>query len=134
MTLTDSAGDTKSFPAHPASLYDVREFIRARADEADLSGVIINDLVLAVSEACANAVLHSESSDIEITWECDDSSVRVEIRDEGLFKRRVPLPEFEDPHGHGIPLMIALVDEVVIREGSDRDPGTTVRLLKFRSG
>jgi len=31
-------------------------------------------------------------------------------------------------------LMMALVDEVAIREGTPRHPGTVVRLVKYRDG
>ena len=49
-----------------------------------------------------------------------------------MFLRRVPIPEIDRTRGHGIPLMMALMDEVGVSEGSDRRPGTTVRLVKCR--
>lgn len=42
------------------------------------------------------------------------------------------MPEFDGGGGHGIPLMMALMDEVVVREGTEEDPGTLVRLVKYR--
>jgi hypothetical protein len=30
-------------------------------------------------------------------------------------------------------LMMALMDEVVVREGTEEDPGTLVRLIKYRN-
>lgn len=97
-----------------------------------MSGNVLNDLVLAVSEACANAVLHSGSDKIIVEWAPDRTAVRVVITDEGVFRRRVPMPEYDDRPGHGIPLMVALVDEVDIREGTATRPGTVVRLVKAR--
>ena len=56
--------------------------------------------------------------------------IEVTITDQGVFVRRVPIPEFERTSGHGIPLMMALMDEVGVKEGSERNPGTTVTLRK----
>jgi anti-sigma regulatory factor (Ser/Thr protein kinase) len=56
----------------------------------------------------------------------------VEVRDQGSFKRRVRMTQVEGPGGYGIPLMMALTDQVVIREGSPERPGTSVRLVKRR--
>jgi anti-sigma regulatory factor (Ser/Thr protein kinase) len=124
---------TETFPALPSALYEIRKFVRREAEAATLTADSINDLVLAVSEACANAVLHSGSEDIRVTWEPSDDCVEVVIRDRGVFIRRVPIPELDKTRGHGIPLMMALMDEVGVSEGTDRKPGTTVRLVKCRS-
>ena len=58
------------------------------------------------------------------------TQAQVEVRDLGVFKKRVLMPEVGDQGGHGIPLMMALVDEVTIHEGTSREPGTLVRLVK----
>jgi anti-sigma regulatory factor (Ser/Thr protein kinase) len=42
------------------------------------------------------------------------------------------MPELDGQGGHGIPLMMALMDEVVVREGTEETPGTLVRLVKYR--
>lgn len=120
------------FPALPSALYQVRKFVREQGEEAGLSHASSNDVILAVSEACANAVLHSGSSKMEVSWEIDDECIEITIADDGVFRRRVPLPEVERTSGHGIPLMMALMDEVSVREGSARNRGTTVVLRKCR--
>ncbi len=58
----------RSFRAHPSSLYQVRQFIRQQAENASLNGEITDDLLLAVSEACVNAVLHSSSRTVKVSW------------------------------------------------------------------
>ena len=121
---------SKTFPALPSALYEVRKFVREASEAAGLSPANTNDIVLAVSEACANAVLHSGSTEIVVSWRRTGECVEVVIRDEGVFIRRVPIPEVDRTRGHGIPLMMALMDEVGVSEGSDRNPGTTVRLVK----
>jgi anti-sigma regulatory factor (Ser/Thr protein kinase) len=124
----------RSFRAHPSALYEVRQFIRALAGTAGLPRDLTADLVLAVTEACANSILHTTTPEVTVSWRTAGGCVEVEVRDGGVFRRRVPMPEVDGPGGHGIPLMMALVDEFVLQEGSERRPGTLVRLVKCREG
>jgi anti-sigma regulatory factor (Ser/Thr protein kinase) len=119
-----------SFRAHPSALYEIRQFVRQLAEEAELPAQATNDLVVAVSEACANSMLHTSSREIKVSWTVQGECVELKIRDEGVFRRRVPMPEVDGRGGHGIPLMMALVDEITIREGTEGKPGTLVRLVK----
>jgi len=91
------------------------------------------DLTLAVSEACANSIIHTTSPDIRVTWTRIDECVQIEVRDQGIFKRQVRMPEIDGRGSHGIPLMMALVDELSIREGTTARPGTLVRLVKCQT-
>jgi anti-sigma regulatory factor (Ser/Thr protein kinase) len=121
----------RSFRAHPSALFQVRQFVRDKATESSLPGGIGDDLVLAVSEACVNSVVHTNSPEIHVTWRLQDGHVAVQVEDEGVFDRKVPLPEFDGTAGRGIPLMLALVDEMVIREGTPDRPGTLIRFKKY---
>jgi anti-sigma regulatory factor (Ser/Thr protein kinase) len=125
--------DAQAFRAHPSALYDIRQFVRDRAATAAISEAMTNDLLLAVSEAAANSIIHTSSPEIRLTWAVTAECVQVEVRDLGIFKKRVRMPEVEGQGGHGIPLMMALVDEVTIQEGTPRRPGTMVRLTKCRA-
>jgi anti-sigma regulatory factor (Ser/Thr protein kinase) len=120
----------RSFRAHPSALYDIRQFVRGLAADAALPSQATNDLVVAVSEACANSMLHTSTREIRVSWTIQGECVEIKIRDEGVFRRRVPMPELDGRGGHGIPLMMALVDEISIREGTEATPGTLVRLVK----
>jgi anti-sigma regulatory factor (Ser/Thr protein kinase) len=122
-----------SFRAHPSALYEIRQFVRHLATEADLPVQATSDLVVAVSEACANSILHTSSREIRVSWTLDAGCVEIKVKDEGVFRRRVPMPEIEGRGGHGIPLMMALVDEISIREGTEGRRGTLVRLVKCPS-
>ena len=124
---------SRTFPALPSALYEVRKFIREEAERAGLSAGVANDVVLAVSEACANAVLHSGSTEMDVSWRRAGDCVEVTIVDRGAFRRRVPIREFDRTSGHGIPLMMALMDEVSFVEGSEQSLGTTVRLVRCRA-
>jgi serine/threonine-protein kinase RsbW len=107
-------------------------FVRAVAADAGLTERITEDLVLAVSEACANAVLHSGSPDVRVGFTLHSDRVEVDVRDRGRFRPRVRLPEVDGPGGFGIPLMAALTEELVIEEGTGPRPGTRVVLVKHR--
>jgi anti-sigma regulatory factor (Ser/Thr protein kinase) len=122
-----------SFRAHPSALFEIRRFVRERAAESSLPAQAVDDLTLAVSEACANSIIHTTSPDVRVTWVTKDECVEVEIRDRGIFKRHVPMPEIDGRGNHGIPLMMALVDELSIREGTPSRPGTRVRLVKCQA-
>jgi anti-sigma regulatory factor (Ser/Thr protein kinase) len=119
-----------TFRAHPAALYEIRRFVRERASESSLPAQVVEDLTLAVSEACANAIIHTTTPDIRVSWVATTDSVQIEIRDRGIFKRQVRMAELDGRGSHGIPLMMALVDELNIREGTPTSPGTRVRLIK----
>lgn len=124
---------TRTFPATPEALPDVRSFLRSCSASAGLSEATTDDLLLAVSEACANAVLHSGSDEFDVEWADGPRMVEVIVRDRGAFRRRVRVSSVEGPGGFGIPLMTALTDGLEISEGTAADPGTRVRLTKRRS-
>jgi serine/threonine-protein kinase RsbW len=126
----ERARSIRSFPAEAESLADIRQYVRSLAQIARLPERTTEDLVLAVSEACANAVIHSGSSSMEIQWRLRPDRVEIEVRDQGLFRNRVRVPSVDGPGGFGIPLMAALTEELVIEEGTRRRPGTSVRLTK----
>ena len=122
----------RAFRAHPSALFGVRTFLRERAAADGIGPAVTDDLLLAVSEASANAVLHSGSAMFRVTWFRDRERVVVEVSDDGEFKRRIPLGPPE-PGGRGIALITALLDEVSIREGNPRRRGTVVRMAKYRT-
>lgn len=116
------------FRSHPSVLYHIRQFVREQAAQAEVDEETTSDLLLAVTEACANSMLHTSSPTIRVSWSRRGHCVEVGVADDGVFRRRAPM--LEGSRGHGIPLMTALVDELTIREGTERRPGTLVRLVK----
>ena len=120
----------RSFRAHPSALHNVREFVRDQGAEVGLPSMLVDDLLIAVSEACANALLHTNSSQVRVMWQANGHAVAVEVRDEGIFRRHVPSADPNAVGGHGIPLMIAVMDEVTFIEGTPARPGTVVRLVR----
>jgi len=108
---------------------------RALADER------IDDLKLAVSEACTNAIEahHSVPVDEHVLVRCSEAEDRLEvsIHDRGTGFDPEALPEHPpvtDPErlnferGLGIPLIRTLVDEVAFESSSE---GTAVRMVMY---
>lgn len=128
-------------PAKAEFLGLVRVVVTELAESvAGLDNVRLDDLRLAVSEACANAVeaynrVGRPGATITIRLHAAPGSIEVEIHDEGGGfdpEGLVPHPPVETPErlhherGLGVPLMRALTDEAEFRpEGA----GTTVRLV-----
>lgn len=122
----------RQFRAHPSALGQIRRLVRDQAVEATLGTRAAEELALAVSEACANVICHTDTREIEVVANRDGGCVVIEVADRGVFKNRIPVPELEAA-GRGILLMTAFVDELAIREGTTSRPGTRVRLVKCKA-
>jgi anti-sigma regulatory factor (Ser/Thr protein kinase) len=120
---------SRVFRAVPESLHDVRVFLRKRCEEAGIFGAPADDILLAVSEACSNAVLHSHSQVFQVIWRWRPDRAEARVRDQGRFRVAAALHS-DGLGGNGIPLMTVLMDEVSVRRGTVRRPGTDVRLVK----
>jgi anti-sigma regulatory factor (Ser/Thr protein kinase) len=127
-----SRSAARSFPAHPSVLFHIRLFVREHAAESRVPREAIPDLVLAVSEACSNALRHTATPKIGVRWRAADDRVEVEVVDQGRFSSPLE-PSQPEEGGHGIELMTALMDEVRIVKGTARRPGTLVTLVKYRT-
>ncbi|MEA2971741.1 MAG: serine/threonine-protein kinase RsbW [Actinomycetota bacterium] len=109
------------------------------AADGELADERVDDLKLAVSEACTNAIeahtaIHTDERVVVRCW-IDEAGLEVRISDRGAGFDPSELPDHPpvtDPdrlkfeRGLGIPLIRALVDEV---EFSSSGSGTEVRLL-----
>jgi anti-sigma regulatory factor (Ser/Thr protein kinase) len=123
----------RSFPSTPTALRQVRAFIRERAGEAALYQGNREDLVLAVSEICANAVQHARGDRFVVSWSAGPREpTEVRVKDEGVFAAD-GMAGHGPTRGYGLPLVAALVDELSIARGTPSRPGTTVRVIKYRA-
>ncbi|WP_203959355.1 ATP-binding protein [Sphaerisporangium siamense] len=91
----------------------------------------VSDVLLATSEACANAVRHGgPSKRYEVTAAIGQGRCELRVVDNGLGIGAVPrqYPPGDAEHGRGILIMQSVVDEIFfdITPGS----GTTVLLRK----
>jgi anti-sigma regulatory factor (Ser/Thr protein kinase) len=116
----------RRFPADPGELARLRRDLREWLLQAGLSSRRAADLVLAVDEACANAVEHAYGDGqpgdvvVEVSRSPDDEVIAC-VQDGGRW-RDTPA----DPNrGRGLRIIEAVVDEVDIQTGAT---GTTLRL------
>jgi anti-sigma regulatory factor (Ser/Thr protein kinase) len=132
MPETGTSG-TQTYPAASDSLLaDVRRFVAA-ASAPYLEQPSVHDLVLAVTEACANAIRHSGSDEVRVTVMIDDHCVEIVVEDDGVYRMSLPVMD-GDPGSHrGMYLMAAMVDDFSVHRGTAANAGTTVRLLKCAS-
>lgn len=120
-----------SLESAPERLREIRQFIDQVAEEAELDPERAFDLKVAVSEACANSVEHAGTpqAPMEICASILADRVVVEISDGGDF-RMTSRGQDRPERGLGLPLMVALMDEV--RFFKTPGKGTTVALSLFR--
>lgn len=101
-------------PARAESLALVRHVLGALAEALGLRGVVVDDIRLAVTEACANVVRHAyDDGDgvIELAVRTDGDSLRIEVADRG--RGIAPSPDISGP-GLGLPMIAALTEKVEI--------------------
>jgi serine/threonine-protein kinase RsbW len=133
MAEAATAGGTQTYPAESDSLLaDVRRYVAAAA-EPYLEEPSIHDLVLAVTEACANAIRHSGSDEIRVTVTAHERCVEVTVEDDGVYRMSLPVVDGDAGSHRGLYLMAAMVDDFSVRRGTAARTGTTVRLLKCAS-
>lgn len=111
----------------------VRAFVTDFARRLGLSASAVEDVQVAVSEACTNVVLHAYSEDqhgSEIILRCmlKDGRLMMEIADsgQGIAKRVKYVTERNG--GFGLELIHTLMDNVSLDSSPER--GTVVRMSK----
>lgn len=122
-------------PATPQIVHHVRQTVEEFIRPCGYSGDEIEAIKWAVSEACANAVVHGspqgDANFVQIHAEINRSGLQVDFTDEGSgFRPRciaLPGPEEWRASGRGLYLMKVLMDDVQFEATSF---GTRVRLLK----
>jgi anti-sigma regulatory factor (Ser/Thr protein kinase) len=115
-------------PALAENVAVVRQAVAGVASALGVEDPLLADLKMAVSEACANVVLHAYDEGrgaMEIEFQPDHALLTVVVRDRGRGVH--PRLDLDGTSlGLGLPLMAALCDEVEVRHGNGS--GTEVRL------
>ena len=120
----------RSFKAVPDELWRIRAAVRDWLDRNAIAGDVKTDLVLAVSEASANAVEHAydgrQPGTVEVEIERVDSAdeLVVHVRDTGCWRT---LREASSERGRGMQIMRALVEDLKQETGA---AGTVVSFRK----
>ena len=127
-------------PATPENVGKVRRLVADFTRERQWDEMAADDLLLAVGEACNNAVNYGGKAfaDPRLTVSClclAPDCVQVDVRNQGngfhadlAHLGNLPEDDFAT-HGRGFGLMLALVDDVQILSDGE---STIVRLTKSR--
>jgi serine/threonine-protein kinase RsbW len=120
--------------AETASLAEVRRFVEDITAEVELETEKAFDLKVAVSEACSNAIEHASapSDDLGVAATLTRDRLTFDVTDTGPFRPPSLPREAGESRGLGLPLMVALMDEV--RFSRSPQGGTTVSLSVLLSG
>ena len=112
--------------AVPDNVMLVRQALDGAARELGADSAIVEDLKLAVTEACSNVVKYAyrgSPGDLEVTLDPVEAGFSVVVRDDGSWLEQAVAEG--DAGGLGIPLMQAVTRRFEI---SSAENGTTVRL------
>ncbi len=125
-----------SIPSKPEYVSMVRLAISSVANNAGFDIEAIEDIKVAISEACTNVVCHSEiefNSTYEVFCEVGDGKIIIHVKDEGtgydLSGYKEPLLDVPKAGGLGIFVIKTLMDEVDIC--SSQGMGTTIKMIKY---
>ncbi|WP_337865095.1 ATP-binding protein [Ignavibacterium sp.] len=106
------------------NLSKIRDFVSSNASEAGFSKDEIDEMILAVDEACTNVIKHaykfSPDGDIILEIKFDDNAFTITIEDKGISFNPdiIPEPDLQKYYrehrvgGLGMYLMKTLMDEV----------------------
>ncbi|MFN2526561.1 MAG: ATP-binding protein [Actinomycetota bacterium] len=122
-----------SLPRDAVSVPVVRHICRDALKTLGVEGSCIEDIELAVTEACTNVLKHASDSDgaYEVEVKLDETFSTIRVMDRGSgFADSGTVPTTEEPSegGRGIHLMKALVDD--LRFSARPERGTVLQLEK----
>lgn len=132
---------TLALPMVPEMEIEASKTAMAIAESMRMSPDRIDEVRMAVVEACINAFEHSRSSEVLVTFEVlggqDPEKLRITIKDAGIgfSPEDIEEPTIEQKlksdrkRGWGLMIIRGMMDEVEIDSGSD---GTTVVMSKMR--
>jgi anti-sigma regulatory factor (Ser/Thr protein kinase)/putative methionine-R-sulfoxide reductase with GAF domain len=116
-------------PATPAVLSRVRHILRRWLQTKGADEVTVTDVVLAVNEACANAIEHAYPpgpARFELSAREADGELTIAVRDRGQWRE----PQ-EPGQGHGSGIMSAAMTDVRVNQS---DEGTEVLMRRMLAG
>jgi anti-sigma regulatory factor (Ser/Thr protein kinase) len=114
-----------SLPGDQDGLQSLRATLRRWLTEQEAVGALAAEVTMATNEAVQNAIEHAPglgSEPFEIEHEREGDDVVVSVRDRGRWRERSG-----GDRGRGLPLMRALMDDVVVDPGPR---GTTVTMRR----
>ncbi|MGW5557758.1 ATP-binding protein [Micromonospora sp. NPDC003944] len=112
-----------TYPSAPTSAAAMRRDVRGALDDRDVDPDLLEDLLLAASEAVNNAVEHAQRPsrpEVRVRVQVGDDLVRISVRDFGTWRDRRPAMD----RGRGALLMNAYGDVRLVSTAE----GTTVTI------
>lgn len=111
----------------------IRRVVRNALGAFGVTKDCIEDICLALSEACTNVIDHAtEDDEYEVRLQVDGERCVISVKDtgNGLGAAEVAsaMPDGSSPRGRGVAIMRALMDQVDFRSGPES--GTIVSLVK----
>jgi anti-sigma regulatory factor (Ser/Thr protein kinase) len=107
-----------TLPARPENVAVIRHVLGAFAEALELPADLVEDMRLAVTEACTNVVRHAyhegEPGPIDVVIRPNGDQLELIVSDRGAGIG--PSPDLAGP-GLGLPLIAALADRVEIEHG-----------------
>jgi anti-sigma regulatory factor (Ser/Thr protein kinase) len=128
----DDVRSARSFSPDAKVLTEIRRFVGAEIERHSFRS-FKDDLLLAVTEACSNAIRHSGTNEIRVEIFPTGACLRITVSDDGVYRPLVPAPELDGEGHRGIHLMTAVVDDFSLHQGTAAHPGTTVSLVKCKT-
>jgi serine/threonine-protein kinase RsbW len=120
--ITAANSDVRlSLPARPENIPVIRHVLGAFAEALQLPPDVVEDMRLAVTEACSNVVRHAyddgEQGPIDVLVRPDGDRLEVIVSDRG--RGMGPSPDIEGP-GLGLPLIAALAESLEVQDAPVR--------------
>jgi len=115
---------TVHLPVDTGSVPFIRGLCRQALEHLHVEGTVVDEIALALTEACANVVRHAGDHALyEVAVSIDDRLCRISVVDGGTGFDRDALPEPDEgsplEEGRGLLLMQALVDSLDFRHEAD---------------
>jgi serine/threonine-protein kinase RsbW len=113
--------------SHPKNIAEVEPFVQQVVREYEISETLFGNILITITEAVSNAIIHGNQAKtgkkVYISTECNTTSIRFSIEDEGqgFDPNLLPDPTAPEnlltPGGRGVFLMQHLSDHVSFEEG-----------------
>lgn len=144
--MTDLQKDLRlTVRSDPKLLAAIRSLVRGWVESCEIDTKTANDVVLAIDEACTNAIRHAyrgrSDGSVELTLHAEPDWLAFQVSDQGepcppecTTRRKLEAPEMDDlqPGGLGIQLIHRVFDEVEFCPGVSGGNCVTMRLNRSR--
>ena len=131
-------GNSLRVPARAEHLHALRTRVRADASAQGFPAPVVEDLVLAVNEACMNVIQHGyrgAPGDIELSVTVAEDGIEFHVRDDAprtdLTAWRPRALEELRPGGLGVHFIRGIMDEIAYLPLPDAH-GNLLRMKKYR--